>query len=216
MDLWFKNNGSGGRTGVSSLFSMLNLRQLRKEIRQQRRALSLQTHQQLSAQICSNLLQLPQLRFARSVGCYLSNDGEPNLMALMQHLWHRNGAVYLPQLFPRKRQHKLWFAPYTPETALYNNCYGIAEPESAPLLPRQFAKIDIMLLPLVGFTAKGTRLGMGGGYYDRTFARYVDAKRWRQPKLIGVAFELQKVANLPKNSWDVEVDMIVTESAIYR
>jgi 5-formyltetrahydrofolate cyclo-ligase len=72
------------------------------------------------------------------------------------------------------------------------------------------------VLPLVAFDAHGTRLGMGGGYYDRTFGGLGARTSWRGPQLVGVAFELQHVAMLERAPWDVPIDAVVTDRATYR
>jgi 5-formyltetrahydrofolate cyclo-ligase len=71
-------------------------------------------------------------------------------------------------------------------------------------------------MPLVGFDANCNRLGMGGGFYDRTLA-YLRLRRcWRRPLLIGIAHECQRVERLETNTWDVPLDLVVTEERIYR
>jgi 5-formyltetrahydrofolate cyclo-ligase len=72
-----------------------------------------------------------------------------------------------------------------------------------------------LLLPLVGFDETGNRLGMGGGYYDRTLSYLRQRKHWRRPRLVGIAHECQKVDALAPSPWDVPLDMIVTEERVY-
>jgi 5-formyltetrahydrofolate cyclo-ligase len=95
---------------------------------------------------------------------------------------------------------------------LVKNRYGIDEPAYAPATVMRAAMLDIVLLPLVGFDLEGNRLGMGKGYYDRTFA--ASRTRWRCPKLLGIAHGLQEVAQLPRAAWDVPLDGIVTERGL--
>ena len=68
---------------------------------------------------------------------------------------------------------------------------------------------------LVGFDARCNRLGMGGGYYDRTLAYLRHRVHWRRPLLVGVAHECQRVERLEANPWDVPLDLVVTERRIY-
>src|SRR5690606_40461575 len=66
-------------------------------------------------------------------------------------------------------------------------------------------------LPLVAFDARGNRLGMGGGFYDRTFARAPRARTLR-PRLVGLAHHFQQVASLPAEPWDIPLDAIATDA----
>jgi 5-formyltetrahydrofolate cyclo-ligase len=75
--------------------------------------------------------------------------------------------------------------------------------------------LDLVLVPLVGFDARGHRLGMGAGLYDRHFAFLRHRRAWRRPLLVGVAFEAQKVARLAEAAHDVQLDGVVTERGAY-
>jgi 5-formyltetrahydrofolate cyclo-ligase len=77
----------------------------------------------------------------------------------------------------------------------------------SPLAPR--GEPDIILMPLLGFDAAGTRLGYGGGYYDRTLAAL-----HKRPKLIGLAFAVQELPLIPRESHDVPLDAVITESGL--
>ena len=107
----------------------------------------------------------------------------------------------------------LRFAPWKAGNALVTNRYGIPEPDVAiddALAPRDMAMI---VLPLVGFDAQGHRLGMGGGWYDRSLAA-----RHTQPAppwLVGAGFAVQQVDALPREDWDVRLDAICCEDASY-
>jgi 5-formyltetrahydrofolate cyclo-ligase len=75
--------------------------------------------------------------------------------------------------------------------------------------------LDLVLVPLVGFDARGHRLGMGAGLYDRHFAFLRHRRAWRRPLLIGVAFEAQKLPRLAEAPHDVQLDGVVTERGVY-
>lgn len=105
---------------------------------------------------------------------------------------------------------QLRFAPWRPGDALVTNRYGIPEPavDPASALPPQ--AMSLVVMPLVGFDDAGHRLGMGGGWYDRSLAmRKHDAP---PPWLVGVGFDLQRAAHLDIAAWDVMPDAICTES----
>ena len=70
-------------------------------------------------------------------------------------------------------------------------------------------------MPLVGFDQQGYRLGMGGGYYDATLAFMQHRRLWRKPRLVGVAYECQRVETLPHDPWDMPLDAVLTERQLY-
>lgn len=153
--------------------------------------------------------QLSALPFAPQTGYvagYWATDGEIAL-----HAWQLRlppGCVYcLPVLHEDQR---LRFAPWRPGDALVANRFGIPEPDvadSSLLLPED---VSLIVLPLVGFDARGHRLGMGGGWYDRSFA--FRQRRPAPPWLVGAAFELQRVERLDAADWDVALDAVCTEA----
>ena len=117
----------------------------------------------------------------------------------------------LPVLHPVCKGHLL-FLEYGPHTTLVKNKYNIDEPELACPNVIPTSTIDVILMPLVGFDSKGNRLGMGGGYYDRTlaFTQFTQQK----PILIGIAHDEQEVETLPFEPWDIPLDIIVTPKRI--
>jgi 5-formyltetrahydrofolate cyclo-ligase len=120
----------------------------------------------------------------------------------------------LPVLHPVCKGHLL-FLEYGPHTTLVKNKYNIDEPELACHNVVPTSTIDVILMPLVGFDSKGNRLGMGGGYYDRTLA-FTQLTQFTQqiPILIGIAHDEQEVETLPFEPWDIPVDIIVTPKRI--
>ncbi len=98
---------------------------------------------------------------------------------------------------------------------MIKNIYGIREPKLIPANRRAAWALDLVLLPLVAFDALGNRMGMGGGYYDRTFSFKSLRKGMTGPNLIGLAHEIQRVEKLPIESWDIPLTSIVTDSKSY-
>ena len=76
-------------------------------------------------------------------------------------------------------------------------------------------QLDVVIAPLVAFDESLNRLGMGGGYYDRTFAFRKRARVLRRPVLIGVAYSFQRVDRLQPENWDVPLDVVITEKESY-
>lgn len=75
--------------------------------------------------------------------------------------------------------------------------------------------MDVVVVPLVAFDVHCHRVGMGGGYFDTTFSFLSQAALWRKPRLVGVAFDCQRVGAIIPNAWDIPLDAVVTERAIY-
>jgi 5-formyltetrahydrofolate cyclo-ligase len=183
---------------------------LRKQLRNARRGLSPKQQQTAAEQLVATLRPILSKQKVRRVAAYLAMDGELDLLPLMEYCWQHRIEIYLPVL--HKLKPALWFARFDEHSPLYPNRFGIDEPlDGAPIRPWQ---LDIVLLPLVGFDAHGNRLGMGGGFYDRTFAH---AARWpKRPKLMGVAHECQKVDAIPLERWDIRLDAIVSDRHFYQ
>lgn len=189
--------------------------QLRQQLRSARRRLSPQQRQHAAEQLVQQLRSSKIYQQSQYIAVYLPNDGEMDLWPLIRHAWHQGKHCYLP-VVGHRHTHRLWFAPFTNETALYQNRYGIAEPQhhnKARDFPLR--RLDLVLMPLVGFDTQGNRLGMGGGYYDRSFAFLHRHSRWRKPRLMGAAYDFQCQPQLEAQPWDVPLNAIVTESRLY-
>lgn len=202
------------RTGKHLLFTMLqpmaanDRRQLRQQFRQQRRALSPGQRRRASRRLGPALSQALQHRPARHLAVYLANDGELDPLPCLQHPRFCQASSYLPVLDPIRRGH-LHFRLWQPHHAMGPNRYGIAEP-AHHYRGRALWALDVIVLPAVAFDDRGFRLGMGGGYYDRTLAEL--QRRPRQPLLVAVGYDFQKVENgvFPVARWDQPVDLTVT------
>ncbi|KEA63460.1 5-formyltetrahydrofolate cyclo-ligase [Marinobacterium lacunae] len=189
-------------------------RTLRQQMRRTRRALS--AAQQRAA--ATNLLRQVrhQLWFlkARHIALYLPNDGEIDPSLLIELCWKMKKRVYLPVLHPI-RHNRLWFLPYTRHTAMCKNRFRILEPKLQYHPRRPGWAMDLVMLPLVAFDAAGNRMGMGGGFYDRTFSYKRAEKGIKGARLIGLAHDFQRVGELPVQPWDVPLFGIVTDRAAY-
>ena len=183
---------------------------LRAKMRSERRKLNTAEQAHAAIQVRRQLQNLIQYRRARRAAFYLPSDGELDPRPLMHHALEAGKACYLPVLKPLN-QKKLHFVRYHPGTALQKNRYGIEEP---PLLSPNIAKprtLDVIFMPLVAFDRRGHRLGMGGGYYDRTLSTI---SRGSKPLLIGLSHGFQEVERLPSAPWDVPLDYIATENEL--
>ncbi len=188
--------------------------QIRQRIRQQRRHLSQLERVTATEAICGCLVSCSLFQNSCCLAGFMANENEPDLAAVMVQAWALGKRWHLPIIgLPFLNQ--LWFGRYEMGDALQENRFGIAEPKVALAKATPPWGIDLVLMPLVAFDLQGNRLGMGKGYYDRTLSYLRQRRHWRKPRLIGVAYEFQKVDALPFQPWDVPLDGVVTEAGFY-
>jgi len=185
----------------------------RKQLRSQRCALDPAERLQRSTRLCQHLARHRLFRNSRRIAAYLPADGEVDPRPLIERAWATGKQVYLPVL-RTFGDNCLWFAHYEPDTPLVVNRYGIAEPEIDHVRRIEAFALDLVLAPLVGFDARGNRLGMGGGFYDRSFAHLLRRRYWLKPRLVGLAFDFQQLARLPAQRWDVPLTAVASENRI--
>lgn len=187
----------------------MNKNALRLEARKRRRNLSPIDQAKSARALAGQLRRLPVYRRATNIAFYIANDGELSPARALKQALMRKKRCYLPCLTARK---SMIFRRYTPDTRMTPNKYNILEPQprSERISPLE---LDVVLLPLVAFDRKGNRLGMGGGFYDRTF-EFKRRIHPRKPVLVGLAHSIQEVDSLPTNDWDVPLDYVITEKNI--
>lgn len=186
-----------------------NIRQIRNKIPENESSLAaLKLAQQLSV--------LDEYQQAKQIACFISFDGEINTQPIIEMLLRDKSVCYLPKLRPLK-PNRLWFTPYSCQSTLVNNRFGIPEVDSPVNHAVAVSKLDIILMPLVAFDKQGNRLGMGGGFYDATLAHLTTQSniKKKKPLCIGVAFEQQKVAQLPTQAWDISLNGVLTQENFY-
>jgi len=176
-------------------------------MRATRRSLTPAEQQQAALSLKKKFSLNLSLKYSKRIALYLANDGEVSTHLAIKQAWERGQQVYLPVLDPIRKGF-LWFVQYQPNCRMRNNRFGIAEPD-----PRFNKRINPKFLnavglPLVAFDACGNRLGMGGGFYDRSFefCRQASVK----PKLFGLAHRCQQVKSLPVESWDIQLEEIIS------
>lgn len=182
---------------------------LRRELRDRRRALPASERIAGAERLAERLLALPFAPQSGYVAGYWAMGGEIAL-----HVWQlrlpRECVYCLPVLH---EDGQLRFAPWRPGDPLVSNRHGIPEPDLTPDALLDAGQMSLVVAPLVGFDRSCHRLGMGGGWYDRSFA--FRHQRAAPPWLVGAAFEIQRVDALERADWDVALDAVCTESATY-
>ena len=178
--------------------------QLRQQIRKTRANLTALQQQQAEDSITQQALALIEERNAQHIALYVSFDGEISTEKLIKTLWAQDKYVYLPVLHPFNPNHLL-FLRYLPDTPMLKNKFGIWEPKLNVQSVLPLEELDILFTPLVAFDKQGNRLGMGGGFYDRTL------QHWQKSPFIpvGLAHQCQQVEQLPTEVWDVPLHQIL-------
>lgn len=155
-----------------------------------------------------NLLRTRAYQRARAIAVYFGIDGEIDLSSVIEHARSSGKSVYAPVL----AGNGLRFVEIGNRKLFRRNRFGIPEPENGRRIdPR---RLDVVLTPLVAFDTLGNRLGMGKGYYDRSFGFLRLRTRWRKPKLIGIGFDFQKIDRLVPQYWDVPLWGAVTNRGV--
>jgi len=180
----------------------------------QRQKLSAACRASAAHDACKRLLSLRRFPGAKHIAFYLAADGELDPLPVLERACAMGKQCYLPVLHPIGHK-RLWFAAWRPGDPLRANRYNILEPRWLPSTLIKPWALDLVVVPLVAFDITGNRLGMGGGYYDRSFAWRKNRRCWKDPLLVGYGYELQKTRHVSVQPWDVAMDVIVTESALY-
>ncbi len=191
---------------------LMNARSLlRKKIRQRRNALAATEQFNAAIALTESLSSHSKILQAKRIAIYLSNDGELSTANFIDWCWQNKKEVYLPVVHPFSKGNLL-FLRYQQETELISNVYGILEPQLDVTMVCPLEQLDIICTPLVAFDNSGARLGMGGGFYDRSLAN------WQQTKIypLGLAHDCQLVDTVPVEGWDIPLPEIITPSKIYR
>jgi len=145
---------------------------------------------------------------SKRIACYFATDHEFSLQPIIDAIISSNKLCYLPKI----NNDLLDFVQHTPDCSLVLNRFNILEPNSEDLISKK--DLDLVLVPLVGFDLSGNRLGMGGGFYDKSF-NFLLNKTSKSPFFMGVGFESQQSKEIPTEDFDVKLDAVMTEAKVY-
>ena len=193
--------------------------QLRAEIRQRRNLLGSSDQQDASIKLQQKLSSHSKIQSAQHIAIYLANDGELDPSNFIYWCWQQGKSVYLPVIHPFSKGHLL-FLNYHKNSILIKNQYGILEPKLDIRDLHRVNEIDVLCTPLVAFDQTGARLGMGGGFYDRTLAAWYQKYHLQneitaKPYPIGLAHDCQLVDSIPCELWDIPLPEIITPLHCY-
>jgi 5-formyltetrahydrofolate cyclo-ligase len=197
---------------MSDAVSPTDRQALRKALRAKRRSVS-ECERSRSAQLVArNADRYLHLREGWRIAVYAALPSELDTQPLIDLAHSRGCEIYVPRIDRHALAHKMRFVELTGRQR--PNRLGIAEPEDSRMMGARW--LDVVFLPLVGFDARGVRLGMGGGFYDRAFAFRRWRTAWHAPRLIGLAYAFQQVESLTAAAHDVRLDAVVTEERIIK
>lgn len=160
-----------------------------------------------SRQIADRFLNSRYFLSGQSIACYLATWDEVDTNRIIERAWRAKKRIFAPVI---DGHGDMTFRNLQPETTVTRNRFGIWEPESEFQIDP--SDLDVVVTPLVAFDNACNRIGMGGGYFDRHFAFLRSRRSWLRPKLIGLAFDCQKVEKITPNRWDIRLSRVVSES----
>ncbi len=183
---------------------------LRTRLRHHRRKLSPQEQNTAAIKIAYRLCQSTFFKHAQKIALYLPFDGEVATHLILHKALRAHKTCYIPIV----ANSTLNFVKLDLQTPLKPNRFGILEPHYPFMKPIPPRALDLVIVPLVSFDAQCHRLGMGKGFYDKTFA--FKKRSALKPKMIGLAYDFQKVTRVPRSGLDLLLDGVVSEKRIYQ
>lgn len=189
---------------------MESKKKLRKSLKNLRKKESKCDKKRYEVNIFKKIIKLPCYTRSKFLAIYIANENEISTSKIFTDAILRRKKIFVPKINNKK---EMVFVSINKKTKLTSNLYGIMEPISGKIIdPR---RLDLVITPLLGFDKTGTRLGMGGGYYDKYFHFLRLRYKWFKPKLLGVGLEKQQIYLAKKDAWDINLFKIVTETNIY-
>jgi len=180
---------------------------LRENALHARRKMHAAERARASRRIADRFLNSRYFLSSQSIACYLATWDEVDTNRIIERAWRAKKRIFAPVI---DSHDDMTFRNLQPETTVTRNRFGIWEPESDFRIDP--SDLDIVVTPLVAFDNACNRIGMGGGYFDRHFAFLQSRRSWLRPKLIGLAFDCQKVEKITPNRWDIRLSRVVSES----
>ena len=202
---------AAGAVGAPDAANVADARRgIRRRLRERRAQLSVQQRTIAARAITAHIAATRWLRGGRAVGLYAAIGSEVPTTPIRALAERRHCPVYLPCITDYRYRRMVFARDAGALTAI--NRLGIPEPAALRIVPVR--ALSVVLLPLLGFDRHGTRLGTGGGYYDRMFAYRRHRHSWHRPLLVGIAYQCQQMPMIERGSHDVPLDAVVTEDGV--
>ena len=183
---------------------------IRAAAKARRAQLTSSQRQEASTKIAEKLFGTTIFRSSSNIACYVSLDAEVSTRSIIERAWQQKKRVFAPIA---EKHFILRFRQFDNERDLFTNNIGLREPIHGR--PARSDEFDLVIVPLVAFDSHRNRIGMGGGYYDRTFSFLANNAENTKPALIGLAFDCQRVEKIHANPWDIPLCQVFTETAEY-
>ena len=177
--------------------------QIRKKILEERLALSLERVHSLSLTIQQKIVLLPLWKKAQRVGLYSPVKNEVETRFLFTKALEEAKNVY----FPRVEQGVQYYEVNDPAD-LQKGAWGVLEPKHGCVTLPPNTRLDLVIIPGIGFSSQGFRLGYGRGFYDRFLTSFTGAT-------MGLAYEFQMIPSIPIDLWDCRLQYVMTEKKEY-
>lgn len=195
-----------------SLIKHTDRTSIRQQVRLRRKELTVTFQNKAAKALLDRLKNDIAVKEAEHIALYFANNSELNLQPFIQWCWQQKKSIYLPVVHPFSKGHLL-FLSYDNNSSMVVNQYNIEEPKLDVRHIKPIQQLDMILTPLVAFDSTGARIGMGGGYYDRTLANWhKQALQNYTIKLtvIGIAHDCQQIPKVPSEAWDIPLPKIIT------
>lgn len=183
-------------------------KQIRRQLQEKRRQLSPQAQAIAAKSIAYQLFNQGYFRQAQHIALYMPFAGEVDTRLILEKAFLSHKFCYLPVV-----THHMQFVKVDNLASLSKNRFGILEPPFEANHVIEPSALDLVLLPLVAFDDFCHRLGMGGGFYDKTF--HFKRRSHLKPYLVGLAYDFQHIEKIPRANLDVQLDEVITEKKIY-
>jgi len=180
--------------------------QLRQKMRQLRQARAANASQQDIDSVWNHLTTMAGWQQVEHVAAYLAFDGEFPTQQIVERIIAEKGCCFLPRIVSKEHR-QMEFIRCNDLQTLVANRWGILEPDNN--LPTvDVSLLQWVLVPLVAVDRSGYRLGMGGGFYDRYFARK------QRPRMLGLAWDEQIIEQVPVEPWDQPLHAVISERRV--
>lgn len=186
--------------------SQIRQSQIRVERKAERSQMTAQERAVASQRISETVINSPWFRRATHIACYLSAGDEVSTWRIIERAQTMKKRIFAPVV---QKNRILHFCELGPNGALQRNIFGLYEPKSKKRIDAR--ALGVVITPVVAFDSDNQRIGMAGGFFDRTFSQLKFRQHYFRPKLIGVAFACQKVERIPSNPWDIRLFDVITE-----
>ncbi len=180
---------------------------MREELCLKRQLVSKSDRKIAAESALKHLLQSQLFQKSQNIGCYLALDHELDCLPIILEIWKAHKNCFVPRMLAKQQ---LEFVKIYEKSALALNKFNILEPQEASPFPIQ--QLDLVIVPLVAFDKNGNRIGMGGGYYDRAFSFLKE--NFAKPKMLGLAYQFQEIAEFTPDPWDISLDGVLTETQL--